>query len=194
MSLTAAQTRTALADRTANPARTVAPAVGRNTGGQTVHLSLVYQGVQFKAEDVYDAIAAKYGTAASLTTALTGANNDLTYTARVAGLASESVTVRYVDPGAASAALSVAVVGQAITVNLATNGSSVITSTAAQVRDAINGSAAASALVFAANAAANDGTGVVTALAATPLAGSGGKVFTDRDAPSHENYQLRITP
>lgn len=108
---------------------------------------------------------------AALTTALAGANNDLTYTAQDAGDIGNSITIRYVDPAAASAALSVSVLNRAITVNLATNGSSVITSTAAQVAAAVNGSASASALVVAANAAANDGTGVVTALASTPLAG-----------------------
>jgi hypothetical protein len=190
----ATQTRAVMADRNQNASRLVAGAVGRNTGGQTIHLDLVYQGVTFNAEDLYDAIAAKYDTAASLTTNLTGTNNDLTLTARQGGKNGENVTVRYLDPGAASQALSVTVAGSAITVNLATNGSSIITSTAAQVRDALNGNNAASALLFAANAAANDGTGVVTAMAATPLASSGGKVFSDKDTLRHGVYQLRITP
>jgi hypothetical protein len=192
--MNATQTRAAMADRNLNPLSTVAAAVGRNTGGRHVDLSLVFQGVQIKAEDIYDAIAAQYDTAAALTTALTGANNDLVFTARRGGENGKNVTIRYVDPGAASQALSVTVAGSAITVNLATNGSSVITSTAAQIRDAVNGDATASGLVFAANAAANDGTGVVTAMAATPLAGNAGKVFSDKDTLAHRTYQLRITP
>lgn len=109
--------------------------------------------------------------AASLTTALTGLNNDLTYTADTAGAAGNDITVAYVNPGTASAALAVTVTGSAISVSLATDASSVITSTAALVRDAVNAHATASTLVTAANATGNDGTGVVTALAATNLTG-----------------------
>lgn len=112
--------------------------------------------------------------AATLTTALTGANNDLVFTAVTKGPRGNDITVRYVDPGAASAALSVSVSGSAITVNLATNAGSAITSTAAQVKAAIDAKAEAAALVTVANAAANDGSGVVTALAATNLAGGVG--------------------
>ncbi len=117
-----------------------------------------------------------YSEAATLTTALTGTNNDLTFTAVDKSAAGNAITVRYVNPGTASAAFSVSVTGSAITVNLATNGSSVITSTAANVAAGIAGSAPATALVTAANAPGNDGTGVVTALSATPLVGgrSGG--------------------
>lgn len=112
----------------------------------------------------------------SLTTSLTGTNNDLTYTSKLANVGANSITVAYVNPGTASAALSVSVTGTAITVNLATNGSSAITSTAALVAAAVAGSTPAAALVTVANATGNDGTGVVTALTATPLAGgrSGG--------------------
>ena len=108
---------------------------------------------------------------ATLTTALTGTNNDLKYTAREAGVGGNSITVRYVDPAGNNAALSVTVAGTAITVNLATNGSGTITSTAAQVAAAIAAKQQASVLVDVENAAGNDGTGVVTALAATPLTG-----------------------
>jgi hypothetical protein len=109
--------------------------------------------------------------AAVLSTALAGANNDLDITAVTAGRDGNSITVAYVDPGTPSAALGVVVTGTAIVVNLATDGSSVITSTAAEVDAAIDGEAAAAALVTPANKAANDGTGVVTAMAATALTG-----------------------
>lgn len=105
---------------------------------------------------------------ASLTTALTGTNNDLQYTAKTDG--ASTVTVRYVVAGV-STPLTVSVAGSAITVNVATNGSSAAISTAAQVKTAVDGNGPASALVSVANAAGNDGTGVVTALAATPLTG-----------------------
>lgn len=107
---------------------------------------------------------------ASLTTSLTGTNNDLTYTAKTEGTAGNATTVRYVVAGA-STPLTVSVTGQAITVNVATNSGSTATSTAAQVRTAVLGSVPAAALVDVENASGNDGTGVVTALAATNLSG-----------------------
>jgi len=112
-----------------------------------------------------------YANWASLTTALTGTNNDLVYTAVYGGAAGNDITITYVDPPTNNAALGVVVTGSDIVVNLATNGSSVITSTAAQVKAAIQASTDASRLVNVANATGNDGTGVVTALAETPLAG-----------------------
>lgn len=111
---------------------------------------------------------------ASLTTALADTNNDLKYThvASPANYATgNTVRVRYVDPAANSAVLGVVVAGKDITVNLATSAIGAITSTAAQVKAAIDASAPAAALVTVANAAGNDGTGVVTALAYTNLAG-----------------------
>lgn len=111
--------------------------------------------------------------AASVSTNLTGDNNDLTFTAVAPGAAGNSITVEYVDPGANDAELSVDVTGNAITVNLATDETGEITSTAADILAAIEGSAAASALVTVTDKAGNDGTGVVTELAETNL--SGGK-------------------
>ena len=119
---------------------------------------------------------------ASLTTALSGTNNDLTYTAVKYGPAGNNIRVRYVVAGA-STPLSVAVSGNDITVNVATNGSSAATSTAAQVRDAVNANVDAGRLVRAENATGNDGTGVVAALAYTALSGgSYSKQYAD--APS----------
>lgn len=111
------------------------------------------------------------GAAATLTTALAGANDDLTYTADAPGSGGNAITVEYANPGVASSALAVTVTSKAIRVSLATDAASAITSTAAQVRDAVNAHVDASALVTAANATGNDGTGVVTAMAATALTG-----------------------
>lgn len=114
---------------------------------------------------------------ASLTTALAGNNNDLKFTHKIHGAnhtGGNAVTVAYIDPPGNNAALAVSVTGNAISVSLATDGASAVTSTAAQVRDAINAHVDASRLVVAANAAGNDGTGVVTALAATALTGGVG--------------------
>lgn len=110
-------------------------------------------------------------TAATLSTALTGNNNDLDYTAQASGAAGNNITVAYIDPAANDQSLSIVVDGNAITVNLATDSGGAITSTAGDIDTAIAGDAGANALVAVANKAGNDGTGVVTAMAATALAG-----------------------
>lgn len=111
-----------------------------------------------------------YGTQATLITALSGANNDLLFTARNPGTGGNAITVAYVVSGN-NTALSVAVVSNAITVTVATGGGGAATSTAAQVKAAIEASAPATALVGIAYPASNDGTGIVTALGATNLTG-----------------------
>lgn len=108
---------------------------------------------------------------ATLTTSLTGSNNDLVYTAVTGGTDGNSITIAYVDPSADNAALDVEVVDSAITVNLATDGSGTITTTAADISAAIASNGQASALVTVENASTNDGTGVVIALTATALSG-----------------------
>ena len=111
-----------------------------------------------------------YPEAATYTTNLTGTNNDLTYTAKSKSTSGNSVTITYVVAGA-NTPLTVSVTGNAITVNVATNGSSAATSTAAQVQAAVAASSPAAALVSAANATGNDGTGVVTAMSVQTLTG-----------------------
>jgi hypothetical protein len=76
------------------------------------------------------------------------------------------ITIQALDPGAVSSPLAVAVSGNHITVSLATNAAGARTSTAAQVRNAINAHPAASALVFAYTYRGNAGNGVV---APTPV-------------------------
>ena len=74
---------------------------------------------------------------------------DITYTSKLGGTTANNITITYVVAGA-NTALSVAVVGTAITVNLATNGSSVATSTATLIKAAVDAAAPAAALVSAA--------------------------------------------
>lgn len=107
---------------------------------------------------------------ATLTTSLTGTNNDLVYTARNGGPGGNDITIQYVVSGA-NTALSVVVNGRAIVVNSATDGGSAATSTAAQVSAAVAAKPDANLLVSVANASSNDGTGIITSLSATPLAG-----------------------
>jgi phage tail sheath protein FI len=90
------------------------------------------------------------------------------------GTSGNSVTVRYVDPASNSAALAVSVVSNAITVNLATNGSGGLISTRQQVIDAINQSTPASALLTATLGSGFVGSDFLAAVAATNLAGGGG--------------------
>ena len=108
--------------------------------------------------------------AASLTTALTGTNNDLVFTSKFQGVQGNTTRIRYVVAGN-NTPLTIAVSGQDITVNVATDGGGLATSTAAQVMAAVNADASAKKLVTASLAAGNDGTGVVTALAYTNLTG-----------------------
>lgn len=121
-------------------------------------------------------------TAAELTTDLTGVNNDLVYTAVTGGSVGNAITVEYVDPEAASQALEIDVVGTAIRVWLATDVSEAITTTADDIAAAIAAHPVASTLVTVADAAADDGSGVVTEMAATNLSGG---VGTDITTPAN---------
>jgi hypothetical protein len=129
--------------------------------------------------------------AATLSTALAGANNDLDYTSVLTGVLGNAITIAYVDPADNDIAESVAVVGTAITFTLSTDGSSVITSTGDSLKATLLASAPASALVTAADKAANDGSGVVIAMAATALTGgitksTGDVVITGRNVRGAE--------
>ena len=108
--------------------------------------------------------------AASLTTALTGTNNDLVFTAKQAGSGGNAITVTYTDPGGATATLGVVVSGRDINVNLG-RAASAINTTGTLLAAAIAADPTANMLVSVANAAGNDGTGLVTALSKTNLAG-----------------------
>jgi hypothetical protein len=111
------------------------------------------------------------GVAASLTTNLTGAtNNDLVFTAKSAGAAGNNIKIAYSDPGGVTATASVYLTGNTIVVSLG-RASSAVNTTAAAVKALIDGYAPAAALVSVDNAASNDGTGLVAALAATALSG-----------------------
>lgn len=111
-------------------------------------------------------------TAATLTTHLLGTNNDLTYTCANTGTGGNAITLAYVDPGIPDQTLSVNVTGNAVTVNLATNGASAITSTAALIKAAVEAAAdpTAGELLITYPSGSN-GSGVVTAMAITNLAG-----------------------
>lgn len=107
------------------------------------------------------------GAQATVTVDMTNAAADLTYTAYAYGESGNSITVTHVDPEAADQELSVTVDGTDITVSLATDGLEAITSTAAEVKAAVN--LAAPLLVVCEDEGA--GTGVVNAATVESLAG-----------------------
>ena len=101
------------------------------------------------------------------------------------------ITIAAVNPGAANSPLSVSVTGNDITVSLATGATGALTSTAAQVRNAINADPAASALVSAYTYRGNAGAGVVAAQARTAL--TDGLLAPDSvSRDPHPVYAIRI--
>ena len=106
-----------------------------------------------------------------LKTAFAGSNNDLVFFAVKSG--DQAITMKFTDPGGVSSSFAVEVVDADIEVTLA-RAASAITTTAAQAIAGIRASAEASALITVEVADGNDGTGVVAALAQTPLAGPAG--------------------
>jgi hypothetical protein len=79
------------------------------------------------------------------------------------------ISVALPNPGAAGAPLTVAVTGKNVVVNLATDTSGQVTSTAAQVVAALGADAGAAKLLTASTYRGSAGTGVVAPAAATPL-------------------------
>lgn len=108
--------------------------------------------------------------AASLTTALAGANNDLVFTAKTVGPVGNLINVTYVDPGGVTATLGVVTTGNDIVVNLG-RAASAINTTATALAAAIAADPAANALVSVANAGADTGAGLVIAMAKSFLTG-----------------------
>lgn len=99
----------------------------------------------------------------------TDGSGSLLFASSVYGTGGNATTIQLVDPGAPNVPLSVAVVGAAVTVTLATDGASVLTSTWADVAAAINGNAAAAALMSA--VVLQNGDTVAAVIALTNLAG-----------------------
>jgi hypothetical protein len=105
--------------------------------------------------------------------------SSLFFQSSVMGAAGNGRTITLVDPGAPNVPLSVSVGGVDnvdVTVTLATNGASVITSTVADVQAIITATPAAFASMFA--TVTGPLTTLATALAATPLVGGSDAVGT----------------
>lgn len=121
-------------------------------------------------EKHYDAInSTDVGTRAALTTGTGGAG--LRWTALYGGVDGNSLGVALVNAGA-NKPLSVSIAfGVTVTVQLETDGSSVVQSTAAQVKAAVEANPQAMALLNSVETLDGVGAGVMVAVASTPLAG-----------------------
>lgn len=107
---------------------------------------------------------------AAIGTTLTPANSNLRFKAKEPGASGNSITVAYVNNGA-SKPLAITVAGKAITVQLATDAGSLVTSTGSLIRDAIQNSPQARALIYAVLHESNTGAGIVTVMTAITLSG-----------------------
>lgn len=114
-----------------------------------------------------------------LTTDFTTANSNLIFTSIAKEDAANNITIQYTDPYAISRSLSVSVNNKDINVSLATDGLGAVTTTAAQIKTAIEAHTTAKTLVTVAYATGNVGTGVVAAMPKTSLKGGNTGIYTD---------------
>jgi len=138
---------------------------------QIVLISTLISAVSNGATVVVEERDQRTKTAATLSTAMTGANNDIVLTAKTKGIVGNNITLALVDPAGNDQALAVTVTGTAISVSLATGVAGAITTTASQLLTALAASAPAAALVTGALKGSDTGATAVTALAATALTG-----------------------
>jgi hypothetical protein len=165
-----------LVDRTPNPPRIITPSTGRfefpfgldNGSTDATKKNRTDQRCDFLFTWRASLIA---GVKASVTIDPAGVNNALVWTAVAEGTPGNVITVQYINPGTPSAVLSVVRTGPVIVVNLATDGASVVTTTANQIITAILASTSISEIVTVVLASGNDGTGVVAATIVIPLIG-----------------------
>jgi uncharacterized protein len=108
---------------------------------------------------------------ASLQIGVVASNNALTFTSKLAGVLGNASSLTLVDPKANSQTISVSVSGTDVTVRLATGVGGAITTTATQLKTAIEGNTAANALFTVTNTGASTGAAAVTALRRATLAG-----------------------
>lgn len=120
---------------------------------------------------------------AKLTTDLEGEKNDLVYTSKLHGALGNDITIEYHDPEEAEQELSIDITLYAIKINLATDENGAITTTAEDIKNAIEEHDDAKEIVEVNYAPGNDGSGVVTAMAATPLSGGITSAIVGGDPP-----------
>lgn len=114
-----------------------------------------------------------YYNAATLTTSLSGENNDLVFTAKTGGGnigPGNDISIEYVNPGTSQVACAVSVEGKAISVILKHSGDA-ITATAENVKDAIEADEDAKKLVTVAKVGEETMAGTVAAMSKAFLTG-----------------------
>lgn len=127
---------------------------------------------------------ARSGTIASLT--IGSGSTGIVFIAALAGQAGNGIAVTIVESSSPNASLTVTVIGQRIVVSLATGATSVPSSTALQVAQAVNASSAASALVTA--DLVTNGSGFASAFAMTNLTGG----IDESDTSFRKRIQLSL--
>jgi phage tail sheath protein FI len=108
---------------------------------------------------------------ASLQIGVVGSNNALTFASKLDGELGNSSSLTLVKPAGNNVPLSIAVNGRDVTVTLATGASNALTTTATQLKTAIEANPAAHALFTITNTGASTGAGVVAALRRATLSG-----------------------
>lgn len=125
--------------------------------------------IRFNSDENWSNITLTSGNKALLTHDSSNGNGDVIYTAVNAGENSNSIQVAHIDPGSADQSLSIDVSENDITINLATDSESAVTSTALDVETVVNADPNASALVVAVKE--GDGSGVVLTVSLINLVG-----------------------
>jgi hypothetical protein len=172
----------------------VAAAVANTTENENIAQTLLQSGPMSPASDglyklvkvAADSAAVPDSTIHAFLQHTTGAGGVL-FTAVNSGEEGELISVEFVDPGV-DGAISVGVVGTAITVTLA-YALGAVTSTMAQIAAAIAASSAASALVTA--TATGVTTTIAAAMALTLLAGAGAMASTSQKFKIYSIYRKR---
>jgi hypothetical protein len=155
-------------------------------------LSVVQSGLDFVIQ-----LATDDGDAAELTTAMTGEDNDVTITADTDGVIGNGYSIELLAGSGATQALKVSTVDYLKFTVLLERDSDAIVTTGAELVAALNAYAPFAALMTAANAADNNGTGVVTALAEADLTGGGANfaiTSTAADVVNFINSELIFRP
>jgi len=126
---------------------------------------------------------------AELTIDPTGTNNAIYFKHSTPGQTGNSWSLRYVNPGTPSASLSIEIQGSDITVHLATDGSSIVTTTAAQLLTAWAARSALDDIV--ATAVALD-TGVLAAVAKTYFSNRAGYITVTSVESGTEGSEISV--
>ncbi len=147
-------------------------------------------------ENLDQAVAGKYNpiATATLITGSVADDNAILWTAVTAGAAGNAVSITIVDPNDISKDLSVAVSNKDITVNLATDADKAITSTAADVAEAVNADTSAKALVVADASINPDGEAAVAAVTKTSLAGGAAAAVTGAEGVLMNDVDVTYGP